>query len=87
MPDGLIRQLPLIFEAVDAMGITRLKAPGYEADDIIATLARGLSGRVPVAIVSGDKDLLQLIDDRVHVIRPGKGAVLENELDPAGCRR
>jgi DNA polymerase-1 len=84
MPDGLIRQLPVIFEAVDAMGIPRLQAPGYEADDIIATLAHRFRDRVPVAIVSGDKDLLQLVDERVHVIRPGKGAVLENELDPAG---
>lgn len=84
MPDGLIRQLPLIFEAVDAMGIARHAVPGYEADDIIATLASRLRDAVPVAIVSGDKDLLQLVDDRVHVIRPGAGAVLENELDPAG---
>ncbi|HXV13395.1 MAG TPA: 5'-3' exonuclease H3TH domain-containing protein, partial [Candidatus Krumholzibacteria bacterium] len=84
MPEGLIRQLPVIFEAVDAMGIPRLQAPGYEADDIIATLAHRFRERVPVAIVSGDKDLLQLVDERVHVIRPGKGAVLENELDPAG---
>ncbi len=81
MPEGLIKQLPLIFEAVDAMGIARLQAPGYEADDIIATLARRAG--VPVAIVSGDKDLLQLVDERVHVIRPGKGAVMDNELDPA----
>lgn len=82
MPDGLIRQLPLVFEALDAMGITRIAAPGYEADDIIATLARRWSNDVPVTIVSGDKDLLQLIDERVHVVRPGKGNVLENELDP-----
>ncbi len=84
MPDGLIRQLPLIFEAVDAMGIARLQAAGYEADDIIATLARRFGPTILVAIVSGDKDLLQLVDEHVHVIRPGKGNVLENELDPAG---
>ncbi len=84
MPGGLVLQLPLIFEAVDAMGVARLHAAGFEADDIIATLARRFRDRVPVAIVSGDKDLLQLVDDRIHVIRPGKGAVLENELDPAG---
>jgi DNA polymerase-1 len=40
MPEGLIRQLPLVFEALDAMGIARLQSPGFEADDIIATLAR-----------------------------------------------
>ncbi len=86
MPDGLIRQLPWIFEAVDAMDIARLQSPGFEADDIIATLARRYRDRTRVAIVSGDKDLLQLIDDRIHVMRPGKGAVLENELDPAGLQ-
>ena len=86
MPDGLIRQLPWIFEAVDAMHIARLQSPGFEADDIIATLARRYRDRTRVAIVSGDKDLLQLIDDSIHVMRPGKGAVLENELDPAGLQ-
>ncbi len=84
MPLGLSRQLPLIFEAVDAMGIARIQTMGYEADDIIATVARRFRNDVPVSIVSGDKDLLQLVDERIHVVRPGKGAVLENELDPAG---
>ena len=83
MPDGLTRQLGQIFETVDAMRIVRLQADGFEADDIIATLARRFRDRVAVNIVSGDKDLLQLVDERVHVIRPGKGAVLENEMDGA----
>ncbi len=83
MPDGLTRQLAQIFEAVDAMRIVRLQAEGFEADDIIATLVRRFRDQVPINIVSGDKDLLQLVDDRVHVIRPGKGAVLENEMDGA----
>jgi DNA polymerase-1 len=82
-PEGLVRQLPVIFRALDAMGVARIDAPGFEADDVIATLARRWSARVPVVIVSGDKDLLQLVDERVHVIRPGKGNVLENEMDPA----
>jgi DNA polymerase-1 len=84
MPEGLVQQLPVMFEVLDAMGLARLAAPGFEADDILATLARRWRDDVEVKIVSGDKDLLQLIDDRVHVIRPGKGAVLENELDAAG---
>ncbi len=82
-PEGLLRQLPVMFAALDAMRIARLEAPGFEADDIIATLAKRWRQRVRVQVVSGDKDLLQLVDERVHVIRPGKGAVLENELDPA----
>jgi DNA polymerase-1 len=84
MPDGLSRQLPVIFEVLDAMGIRHVEASGYEADDIIATMARRWRDRVPVAIVSGDKDLLQLVDERIHVIRPGKTNVLEHELDPQG---
>ncbi len=86
MPGGLVRQLEWIFEAVDAMRIVRLQAEGYEADDIIATLVRRFRERVPISIVSGDKDLLQLVDERVHVIRPGKGAVLENEMDGAALQ-
>ena len=87
MPESLVAQLPLMFEVLDAMGLVRLFAPGFEADDIIATLARRWRNDVAVKIVSGDKDLLQLIDDRIHVIRPGKGAVLENELDTDGLAR
>jgi len=86
MPEGLSQQLPVIFETLDAMGMVRLNAPGFEADDIIATLARRWRDEVAVKIVSGDKDLLQLVDERVHVIRPGKGAVLEKELDAEGLR-
>jgi len=83
-PDGLLAQLPVIFAVLDAMRVARLEAPGFEADDIIATLARRYSAQVPVLIVSGDKDLLQLIDSRVRVVRPGKGSVLETELGPEG---
>lgn len=86
MPDGLAAQLPVIMHALDIMQIRRLAAPGFEADDVIATLARRWSGAVAVKIVSGDKDLLQLVSDQVHVIRPGKASVLENEIDPAGLR-
>jgi DNA polymerase-1 len=82
MPDGLSMQLPVILHALDIMGIRRLAAPGFEADDVIATLARRWGSEQAVQIVSGDKDLLQLVTGNVHVIRPGKTSVLENELDP-----
>jgi len=84
MPEGLVSQLPVILAVLDAMRVPYLHAPGYEADDIIATLARRLEAEAPVKIVSGDKDLFQLINARTHVIRPGRGSVLENELDPDG---
>ncbi|HET6462459.1 MAG TPA: 5'-3' exonuclease H3TH domain-containing protein, partial [Candidatus Krumholzibacteria bacterium] len=82
MPDGLSMQLPVILHALDIMGIKRLAAPGFEADDVIATLARRWEKEHAIQIVSGDKDLLQLVSDHVHVIRPGKNSVLEYELDP-----
>jgi len=83
MPAGLSAQLPVIMHALDVMGVVRLEAPGFEADDVIATLARRWEKDTEVRIVSGDKDLLQLVTDRVHVIRPGKSNVLEHEVDPA----
>ncbi len=83
MPDGLSMQVPVILHALDIMGIRRLNAPGFEADDVIATLVRRWGGEHAIRIVSGDKDLLQLVSERVHVIRPGKTSVLEHELDPA----
>jgi DNA polymerase-1 len=84
MPENLRAQLPVIMAVLDAMRIPRLAQPGYEADDIIATMARRWEAREPVDIVSGDKDLFQLISDRTRVIRPGRGSVLENELDGDG---
>lgn len=81
MPDSLQAQLPVIHAVLDAMGIRHCTVPGYEADDIIATMAQRWCDRTPIEIVSGDKDLFQLIDERIRVIRPGKGNVLENEFD------
>jgi 5'-3' exonuclease len=73
VPDTLSPQVPVIEAVLDAIGITRLGAAGYEADDVIGTLA----GRspVPVAIVTGDRDLFQLVDDArgVRVLYPRKG--------------
>jgi len=81
MPRSLAAQLPRIFEVLEAMSIPVLSLPGYEADDIIATLSKRLGGDMPVRIVSGDKDLLQVVSDNVHVIRPGKGGLLDEEID------
>ena len=73
VPDTLSPQVPVIEAVLDAIGITRLGAPGYEADDVIGTLA-GRSA-VPVVIVTGDRDLFQLVDDArgVRVLYPRKG--------------
>jgi len=67
--DEFFSQVPLIFEVLDALGIRHLDASGYEADDIIATLATSAeSGGMDVAIVTGDRDVLQLVDDKITVL-------------------
>ena len=73
-PEELIAQVPLVEEITAALGIPLLRAEGYEADDVIATLARRCAreGR-ECWIVSGDKDLLQLVGGPVKALRPGEG--------------
>jgi DNA polymerase-1 len=67
-------QLSLIFEVLDALGIPRLSVAGYEADDIIATLATlATAGGMEVLIVTGDRDALQLVDDDVTVLMTRRG--------------
>ena len=65
VPDPLQVQVPIIREVLDAFGITVIGADGYEADDVIGTLATG-AGQ-PVDIVTGDRDLFQLVDDEADV--------------------
>ena len=67
-------QLSLIFEVLDALGIRRLSVAGYEADDIIATLAtQGAADGMGVLIVTGDRDALQLVTDDVTVLMTRRG--------------
>ncbi|MBW2351020.1 MAG: DNA polymerase I, partial [Deltaproteobacteria bacterium] len=66
MPDDMSVQIPHVREIVNALGLTQLEKKGYEADDIIATLARRLTDQT-IMIVSGDKDLLQLIGPQVSI--------------------
>ena len=73
-PDAFRSQLSLIFEVLDALGIPRLSVPGYEADDIIATLAVQATGAgMDVLIVSGDRDTYQLVNEHVTVLMNRKG--------------
>ncbi len=67
-------QLSLIFEVLDALGIRRLSVAGYEADDIIATLATEATEQgMSVLIVTGDRDALQLVSDDVTVLMTRRG--------------
>ncbi len=73
IPDTLSPQVPVIEQVLDALGIARLGSPGYEADDVIGTLTTRATG--PVQIVTGDRDLFQLVDDarQITVLYPVKG--------------
>jgi 5'-3' exonuclease len=73
VPDELSPQVPVLIEVLRAAGIDRVGAPGYEADDVIGTLATRARG--PVDIVTGDRDLFQLVDDArgVRVLYTARG--------------
>ncbi len=73
MPDDLSSQIPMIKEIISAYGITIFEQEGYEADDIIATLAKKAKEKgVSTTVVSSDKDILQLVDDDITVFSPYK---------------
>ncbi|HSZ43113.1 MAG TPA: DNA polymerase I [Trebonia sp.] len=68
-PDEFFSQLSLIYEVLDALGVKHLEASGYEADDIIATLATLAAGDdMDVLIVTGDRDVLQLVNEKITVL-------------------
>ncbi|WP_370365556.1 5'-3' exonuclease H3TH domain-containing protein [Catenulispora sp. GP43] len=75
VPDTLTPQVPVIEAALDALGIARAEAPGFEADDVLATLAERWAGRGPVDVVTMDRDLYQMVDDArgIRVLNIGKG--------------
>ncbi|MFD3910325.1 5'-3' exonuclease H3TH domain-containing protein [Streptomyces sp. NPDC088147] len=85
-PDTLAPQVPIIEAVLDALGIARVGVAGYEADDVIGTLAGRATG--PVDIVTGDRDLYQLIDDKrgVRVLYPLKGVGSLHLTDEAALR-
>lgn len=77
-PSEFIGQVPLLQEALAAMGVVTLTKEDYEADDILATLAHqaGENG-FDVLVVSGDRDTFQLVNDRVTVLYPSARGVAE----------
>jgi DNA polymerase I len=73
MPSELVQQVPYIRRALEAYRIPILELAGYEADDVIGTLARKAAAQsYLVYVVSSDKDMLQLVNDRVLVLNPPK---------------
>src|SRR5690349_3678903 len=82
-PEDFRSQLSLIFEVLDALGIRRLSAPGYEADDLIATLATQAAAEdMDVLIVTGDRDVLQLVSDRVTALMTRRGITEMTRFTP-----
>jgi len=82
MPADLAQQLPYIRRALEAFHIPILQAEGFEADDVIGTLAaQAAKAGHPVFVVSNDKDMLQLVTDQVKVLNPAKdNLVLDREM-------
>ena len=86
-PDALTAQMPVIEAVLAAAGVAMAAAPGYEADDVIGTLAARADG--PVEVVTGDRDLFQLVDDArgVRVIYTARGLSKLDVVDEAWVTR
>ena len=91
MPRELRDSLPRIRELVEAFGDRVVEREGWEADDVIGTLAaRAVAEGLEAVIVSGDKDFFQLVGDRVHLLNPGRGGphgVAAEWLDATGASK
>jgi 5'-3' exonuclease len=87
VPDTLTPQVPIICDVLDAIGIARVGATDYEADDVIGTLATRATGAVE--IVTGDRDLFQLVDDAapVRIVYVVKGVANREIIDEAEVAR
>jgi 5'-3' exonuclease len=86
VPDALAPQVPVIEAVLDGLGIARVGVDGFEADDVIATLAR--ASTMPVDIVTGDRDLFQLAEDSLPttVVYIGKGFAKAERITDAAVR-
>jgi 5'-3' exonuclease len=91
VPDELRPQVPVLAQGLSLLGLAGVGAPGHEADDAAATVAAGWarSGRGPVVVASGDKDLFQLVDDAagVSVAYVGRGVARLEVVDGAALGR
>ena len=80
MPDDLSVQIPFVRQYCAAMRFSILEYPGYEADDVIGSLARQAAKEdIDVVIVTSDKDLMQLVGGRVRLLNPAKNDLLIDE--------
>ncbi|MER7442776.1 5'-3' exonuclease [Micromonospora avicenniae] len=86
VPDTLTPQVPVILDVLAAIGITTVGAAGYEADDVLGTLS--VTQPAPVEVVSGDRDLFQLVDDSrpVRLLYVGRGVAKLEDCDDEAVR-
>lgn len=82
-PAELVPQFDLVKEVVESFNVPNIGVHGFEADDCIGTLAERLCGETEVLVLTGDHDMLQLINDRIKVIIMKKGASNYKVYDPA----
>ena len=83
-PPDLLQQIPYIRRLLEAMRVPILEFDGFEADDVIGAIAKRAAEYADVVIVSSDKDMLQLVDERIHMFNPVKEDVW---YDPAETER
>lgn len=80
IPDALSPQVPILLEVLGALGLATAGADGFEADDVIATLAD--RDEEPCDVVTGDRDLLALATERVRILYTGKGVAKLEDFGP-----
>ncbi len=79
-PEDLVPQFAMVRSAASAFGLASIEEPGFEADDLIATYATQAEKLgATVTIISSDKDLMQLVSDKIHMLDPMKNSLIEAE--------
>jgi DNA polymerase I len=87
MPADMVEQLPRIIEMLEILKIPSIKMPGFEADDIIGTLAKKAEQEhIETIIVTGDKDMMQLVNDKTKMLTPSRGGGDPTWLDEKGVQ-
>src|SRR3970282_1016644 len=82
MPEDMSVQLPLVYEVIEAMQLPVLEMEGFEADDLMGTLAQKAKKKgMETVLVTGDKDFLQLVDEDILVLNPRRAGEEMELLD------
>ncbi len=88
MPEEMIGQLPHIKKLLNAFGVPTVERPGFEADDVIGTLAQlAAKENIDVFMVTGDKDFMQLVTPKIKMYKPGKSGADVEVVDEKGVEK